>query len=90
MVRDEEGEGSIAPRIDEILEVLRVMPLLEDVDIPFYLDNAHPLPSTSPVALFQHLQMLKMQLEEPDVNIERRTKAEAYEHHDGTSSSRIK
>ena len=66
--QDEDWEDGIAPRIDEMLEVLRGMPLLEDVDIPTWLDNAHPLPSRFPVVSPQNLQVLKMQLSSPDTH----------------------
>ena len=46
--KEDENEN-IAPRLDELLQVLRGMPLLENIDISTWLDNAPPFPSTFPV-----------------------------------------
>ena len=42
--------------------------LMEDVDIPTWVDNAHSLPSRFPVISAQNLQVVKMQLSNPDAH----------------------
>ncbi|KAK7691529.1 hypothetical protein QCA50_004928 [Cerrena zonata] len=65
---DVEEDDDIPPRIDEICNHLRTMPLLEYIDIPTWLDNEHPLPPRFPVVSLQHLQVLKVQLNIPDAS----------------------
>lgn len=67
-VDEDDEDNDMSPSIIEILNLLRHMPLLEEVEIPTWLDNGSPLPPDFPVISFQHLRSLQMQLNLPDTS----------------------
>lgn len=65
---EDDEDNDMSPPISEILNLLRDMPLLEEIDIPTWLGNETPLPPNFPVISFQHLRILQLQLNLPDTN----------------------
>ena len=63
-----DGEYDDSPPINEILYLMKEMPLLEEVDIPTWLDNSAQPSLCPPNMVFQNLRLLKMQLNLPDAS----------------------